>query len=111
MPDNTHQDARVERVLRSGAETAVPDWIAVRARLVARALSDDLVDVVYEDHDTPLGTMRVSATNTDRVIAAAGSLTGYRGGLQRKQALLDLEARGGAPDALGHRDAQQLSLL
>ena len=64
MPDNTHQDARVERLLRSGAETAVDDWIAVRARFTARALSDDLVDVAYEDHDTPLGTMRVSATNT-----------------------------------------------
>jgi methylated-DNA-[protein]-cysteine S-methyltransferase len=28
-----------------------------------------------------------------RVVAAGGALTGYRGGLQRKQALLDLEAR------------------
>jgi methylated-DNA-[protein]-cysteine S-methyltransferase len=46
-----------------------------------------------------------------RVIAADGSLTGYRGGLQRKQALLDFEAAGGAPDALHHRDAQQLALL
>ena len=46
-----------------------------------------------------------------RVIAADGSLTGYRGGLQRKQALLDFEAAGGAPDALRHRDAQQLALL
>jgi 6-O-methylguanine DNA methyltransferase, DNA binding domain len=45
------------------------------------------------------------------VIAADGSLTGYRGGLQRKQALLDFEAAGGAPDALHHRDAQQLALL
>jgi methylated-DNA-[protein]-cysteine S-methyltransferase len=41
-----------------------------------------------------------------RVIAADGSLTGYLGGLQRKQALLDFEAAGGAPDALRHRDAQ-----
>lgn len=63
MPDNTHKDARVKRLLRSGAETAVPDWVAVRARFTARALSDDLVDVAYQDHDTPLGTMRVSATN------------------------------------------------
>jgi methylated-DNA-[protein]-cysteine S-methyltransferase len=64
MPDNTRQDTRVERLLRSGAETAVPDWNAVRARFAARALSDDLVDVAYEDHDTPIGAMRVSATNT-----------------------------------------------
>jgi hypothetical protein len=45
------------------------------------------------------------------VIAADGSLTGYRGGLQRKHALFDFEATGGAPDALRHRDARQLSLL
>jgi methylated-DNA-[protein]-cysteine S-methyltransferase len=32
-----------------------------------------------------------------RVVAADGSLTGYRGGLQRKQALLDFEAA-----SLGH---------
>jgi methylated-DNA-[protein]-cysteine S-methyltransferase len=31
-----------------------------------------------------------------RVIGADGSLTGYGGGLQRKQALLDLESRGAA---------------
>jgi methylated-DNA-[protein]-cysteine S-methyltransferase len=64
MPGNTHEDARVELLLCSGADAAVPDWTAARARFTARALSDDLVDVAYEDHDTPLGTMRVSATNT-----------------------------------------------
>lgn len=32
-----------------------------------------------------------------RVIGADGSLTGYGGGLQRKQALLDLERPGGGP--------------
>ncbi len=46
-----------------------------------------------------------------RVIAADGSLTGYLGGLNRKQALLDFEAAGGAPDVLRHRDSQQLALL
>jgi methylated-DNA-[protein]-cysteine S-methyltransferase len=46
-----------------------------------------------------------------RVIAADGSLTGYLGGLRRKQALLDFEAAGGAPDTLRHRDSQQLALL
>jgi methylated-DNA-[protein]-cysteine S-methyltransferase len=45
-----------------------------------------------------------------RVIGADGSLTGYGGGLQRKQALLELEsgARGGAPGVWAGR---QLSLL
>jgi methylated-DNA-[protein]-cysteine S-methyltransferase len=47
-----------------------------------------------------------------RVIGADGSLTGYGGGLQRKQALLDLESRvrgGAAPPGL--RAGRQLSLL
>ena len=47
-----------------------------------------------------------------RVIGADGSLTGYGGGLQRKQALLDLESRvsgGGAP--AGVWAGRQLSLL
>ena len=34
-----------------------------------------------------------------RVIGADGALTGYRGGLQRKRALLDLERRGAAGEA------------
>ena len=47
-----------------------------------------------------------------RVIGADGSLTGYGGGLQRKQALLDLEAavRGGAA-AAPRWAGRQLSLL
>src|ERR1700759_2620903 len=47
-----------------------------------------------------------------RVIGADGSLTGYGGGLQRKQALLDLEARvrgGAAPPPVWA--GRQLSLL
>jgi methylated-DNA-[protein]-cysteine S-methyltransferase len=47
-----------------------------------------------------------------RVIGADGSLTGYGGGLQRKQALLDLESRvrgGAAPSAVWA--GRQLSLL
>ncbi len=46
-----------------------------------------------------------------RVVAADGSLTGYLGGLQRKQALLDFEAAGGAPANLRDRRQQQLALL
>jgi methylated-DNA-[protein]-cysteine S-methyltransferase len=63
MPDNSHQNASVELLLRRSAEAAVRDWGAVHARFAARALSHDLVAVAYEDHETPLGTMRVSATN------------------------------------------------
>jgi methylated-DNA-[protein]-cysteine S-methyltransferase len=46
-----------------------------------------------------------------RVVAADGSLTGYRGGLDRKRALLDFEAAGGELEALRHGRHQQLALL
>ena len=47
-----------------------------------------------------------------RVIGANGSLTGYRGGLQRKRALLAFEATGRAIDLRWEsREAQQLALL
>lgn len=46
-----------------------------------------------------------------RVVAADGSLTGYRGGLHRKRALLDFEAIGGEPEALRHGGQRQLALL
>ena len=65
MPSNDSQrDARVELLLRSGVEVTAPEWAAVRGRFAARAFADGLVDVAYEDHETPLGKMRVSATNT-----------------------------------------------
>ncbi len=43
-----------------------------------------------------------------RVIGSDGSLTGYGGGLQRKQALLDLESRGAAEKA---PEPSQLAML
>jgi methylated-DNA-[protein]-cysteine S-methyltransferase len=47
-----------------------------------------------------------------RVIGADGSLTGYAGGLQRKQALLELERGGlGVSDPRRRRQYDQLSLL
>jgi methylated-DNA-[protein]-cysteine S-methyltransferase len=46
-----------------------------------------------------------------RVIGADGSLTGYGGGLPRKQALLDLERRGAGLPASPDRDLEQLALL
>jgi methylated-DNA-[protein]-cysteine S-methyltransferase len=43
-----------------------------------------------------------------RALASNGALTGYRGGLQRKQALLDLERQGAAPAGFAPR---QIALL
>ncbi len=64
MPIDESQgdDARLEHLLRGGAEVTAPEWAAARGRFAARALTDGLVDVAYEDHDTPMGTMRVGAT-------------------------------------------------
>ncbi len=87
MPTNpSHEDARVELLLRSGVGVTAAEWTAARARLAARALSDGLVDVAYEDHDTPLGTMRVSATATGivRVVLPAEDADEVLEGLARK---------------------------
>jgi methylated-DNA-[protein]-cysteine S-methyltransferase len=57
-----HDDAEdVETLLRDAAAPA-PAWEAVRARFAARAASSGLVAVGYEDHETPLGTVRIGAT-------------------------------------------------
>lgn len=56
-----NENAKVEGLLRGNIEVT-PDWTAVRSRFTARALADGLVDVAYEDHETPLGTMRLGAT-------------------------------------------------
>jgi methylated-DNA-[protein]-cysteine S-methyltransferase len=45
-----------------------------------------------------------------RVIGAGGALTGYGGGLDRKRALLRLEA-GGSPELVSEPASRQLSLL
>jgi methylated-DNA-[protein]-cysteine S-methyltransferase len=44
-----------------------------------------------------------------RVVAGDGGLTGYRGGLQRKQALLDLERRGVQSDSASARTSRAIS--
>ena len=74
-----------------------PDSAAPEARVVAWAISRTPTPIVVPCH---------------RVIGADGSLTGYGGGLRRKQALLEFEAAGGAPAILRDRWTQeQLALL
>lgn len=61
--DDAEQFGPLDRLLRDAA--AVPDqsgWAAARARFVAGAAHDGLIDVAFEDHDTPLGRVRLSAT-------------------------------------------------
>jgi methylated-DNA-[protein]-cysteine S-methyltransferase len=62
--NDSQEDAGLERLLRGGPDAGTSQWAAARARFVARALADGLVDVAYEDHDTPLGTVRINATRT-----------------------------------------------
>lgn len=58
MPTNDTQ--HTELLLRR--DVGVPDWSAARRRFAVRAFRDGLVDIAFEDHDTPLGRMRVSST-------------------------------------------------
>jgi methylated-DNA-[protein]-cysteine S-methyltransferase len=64
------------------------------ARIVASAIARTPIPIVVPCH---------------RVLAADGSLTGYLGGLHRKQALLELEADGVVPTLLEHGQQRRFS--
>jgi methylated-DNA-[protein]-cysteine S-methyltransferase len=86
------QAARIDPAL---FDADVEPW--QRARVVGAANGRNPISIVVPCH---------------RVIGADGSLTGYGGGLQRKQALLDLERRslgGGSEDQ--PPGGQQLAIL
>ncbi|MEV4423601.1 methylated-DNA--[protein]-cysteine S-methyltransferase [Patulibacter sp. NPDC049589] len=56
-------DPELTGALRAGLPaSAGDDWAAVRARFAARAVADGLVDVAYEDHESPVGPLRIAAT-------------------------------------------------
>lgn len=58
-----HNDAEdVETLLHRAIPMPDTAWEAARARFASRAAASGLVDVSYEDHDTPLGTVRINAT-------------------------------------------------
>lgn len=61
--DDRHDDtAQVQRLLRDHLPATDEAWTDVHGRFAVRAAAEGLVDVAFEDHDTPLGRMRVSAT-------------------------------------------------
>lgn len=71
MPtDDSPDDARLEQLLRSAVPPAEDAWAAIRGRFAVRAAEDGLVDVSFEDHETPLGRIRLSATATGVVYVA-----------------------------------------
>ena len=43
-------------------ESAAASWQQTRARLIARAEAEGLIDVAVERHDSPLGRLLVAAT-------------------------------------------------
>jgi methylated-DNA-[protein]-cysteine S-methyltransferase len=75
-------------------DTGVEPW--QRARVVGAANGRNPISIVVPCH---------------RVIGADGSLTGYGGGLQRKQALLDLERRTLDGEAPPPNSGGQLAIL
>jgi methylated-DNA-[protein]-cysteine S-methyltransferase len=86
------QAARIDAVL---FDTDVEPW--QRARVVGAANGRNPVSIVVPCH---------------RVIGADGSLTGYGGGLDRKQALLDLERRTiGAEELRSGSAGQQIAMI
>lgn len=60
-PSELPDDDALERALRP-APTADDGFAAARARFAARAVQDGAHAVAYEDHETPLGTLRIAAT-------------------------------------------------
>lgn len=70
-PRDDHAD--LEARLRPGPAAADPAWAAARRRFVAAASDAGLVELGYEDHETPLGLVRIgaSAAGVVRVVLPA----------------------------------------
>jgi methylated-DNA-[protein]-cysteine S-methyltransferase len=55
-------DNELEAALGSLTDPSAAEWQRMRAALAARAEAENLVDVAFERHDTPLGRVLVGAT-------------------------------------------------
>jgi methylated-DNA-[protein]-cysteine S-methyltransferase len=62
--ERQNEDSHLETLLRSVVPATDREWAAARAGFAARAASEGLVDIAFEDHETPLGRMRINATDT-----------------------------------------------
>ena len=58
--DNDHTE--LERSLRESAPAGPADWSSIRSGLAGEAERAGLIDVAFERHETPLGTILVGAT-------------------------------------------------
>ena len=59
---NELNDTELEASLRAGGAATPESWERVRDALADEAEREDLIDVAYERHETPLGTIIVGAT-------------------------------------------------
>jgi methylated-DNA-[protein]-cysteine S-methyltransferase len=84
--ERQEEDRHLETLLRSVVPPIDRAWAAARARFAARAASEGLVDIAFEDHETPLGRMRISATDTGilRIILPAENAEAVLEDLARK---------------------------
>lgn len=59
--DDSHDDAALGAALR-GAPAGDDGFAAARARFAARAVAEGAVDLAFEDHETPIGPVRIGVT-------------------------------------------------
>ncbi len=59
---NDHHTSPLEESLRSAAPLDPAAWERIRHEVAARAEAEDLIDVAFERHDSPLGPLLLGAT-------------------------------------------------
>jgi methylated-DNA-[protein]-cysteine S-methyltransferase len=57
------EDTSVEAALRDRPDPAGSEWQRMRSELALRAIAEQLVDVAFEQHDSPLGRLLLGATS------------------------------------------------
>jgi methylated-DNA-[protein]-cysteine S-methyltransferase len=63
MNTNSHSHlSSIENLLRGAGDPAPAEWERLRRNLARRADAEGLVDVAFEGHDSPLGTILLAAT-------------------------------------------------
>lgn len=60
---NVERATQLEELLRRSASIDDEEWRCARSSFTARAHSDGLIGVSFEDHETPLGKLRINATS------------------------------------------------
>jgi methylated-DNA-[protein]-cysteine S-methyltransferase len=74
-------DIELEALLRRSDHIVEEEWGGARRSFTARAQSEGLVRVAFEDHDTPLGKLRINATSAG-IVRIALPIEGFDGVLE-----------------------------